>query len=1079
MFLLLLLLIPLIGIFIISNRNYYIASNSNTREIKFIGLTTSIINLNLSLIIWIIFDFSQNQFQFVQEYHKVSFCDFYLGVDGLSIYFVVRPLTKKNINSQLSKSLLLLFALAGCRPRSTSNIFCLFSRASGPRFSHAVAVETYFACKMVIYLAYFLFRLKGRFARWSLLLSSYLYSAIAQIIGWIAARFHRAIFLVLLLSVIVFIFARLAQQGRSFSTISSARGGLARPSPPASSLMSLNPWFITGFTDAEGCFYINIREYPGYTTGWRVEVAFQISLHKKDRALLEMIRAYFGGVGGIFKHGKDSILYYVSSFKDLPVVIDHLDKSPLITQKRADFELFKKAVDLMNRKEHLTHDGLTKVVSLKASINNGLSPKLKEVFPEIVPVQRPIVADQEIKDPQWLAGFTSGEGCFLINIKKSSSHKAGSQILLSFDIAQHSRDEQLMNYLVSYFDCGKVRKRPNQLAVDYIVTKIEDLTEKVIPFFEKYPIIGVKALDFQDFCKAAELMKTKAHLRASGLEQIRKLKAGMNRGRQMSTLARPQLNHFINCFGFAGKIEEINLVLSTLVPVRVYKNAEGDKEEVLKENRNKCGVYQWTNGISGKTYVGSSIDLGNRLKNYYSYKYITDPRQNMSIHKALLKYGYSNFKLGILEYCDPDKAIVREQYYIDLLEPAYNILKFAGSRLGLNHSSETKEKFRIHGSSLKNLEHLNTLNSRLREDPEWKANHLEALKKLHADPEWRIKTSERLKIFNESFKGRARPEGAGKPAIQLLVCDLEAKTETLYPSVSEAAKALGISPKSISRYYSENSKPYKGRYMLNKFNPGTPGTRAYSVSCASRQAYGGDIYIGSSVDLGNRLGQYYSKKYLEITLKKGNSIICASLLKNGFSNFSLQILEYCTADKVIEREQYYIDLLHPNYNIFPVAGSSYGFKHSSGTKEKFRILGSSLKNLEHLKNLNSRLRDDPLWKANHLEALKKLHADPVVKTKRSEALKKLNADPEWKIKTLQRLKILHASLKGRARPEGAGKPAIQIEVCDLETQTKTLYPSKSETAKALGVSPRSLTRYFSDNTPKPYKGRYLMKKISP
>ena len=90
MFLLLLLLIPLIGVFIISNRNHYIASNSEgATEIKCIALTTSVINLILSLVIWILFDFSQNQFQFVQEYHKVSFCDFYLGVDGLSIYFVL------------------------------------------------------------------------------------------------------------------------------------------------------------------------------------------------------------------------------------------------------------------------------------------------------------------------------------------------------------------------------------------------------------------------------------------------------------------------------------------------------------------------------------------------------------------------------------------------------------------------------------------------------------------------------------------------------------------------------------------------------------------------------------------------------------------------------------------------------------------------------------------------------------------------------------------------------------------------------------------------------------------------------
>jgi group I intron endonuclease len=429
----------------------------------------------------------------------------------------------------------------------------------------------------------------------------------------------------------------------------------------------------------------------------------------------------------------------------------------------------------------------------------------------------------------------------------------------------------------------------------------------------------------------------------------------------------------------------------------------------------------------------------------------------MSIHKALLKYGYSNFSLQILEYCDPDKAIVREQYYIDLLEPAYNILKFAGSRLGFKHSPDTKEKFRIHGSSKKNLEHLKNLHSRIRNDLQWKANRIEGLKKLHTDPEWRIKTSERLKIFNASLKGRVRPEGAGKPKIQLLVCDLETKTEKLYSSVSEAAKALGISPKSISRYYSENSKAYKGRYVLKKkINPTIPGSRAYSVSCTTtRQFYSGEAYIGSSVDLGNRLGQYYTIKYLERTLKKGNSIICASLLKNGYSNFSLQILEYSTPEKVIEREQYYIDLLQPNYNIFPVAGSSYGFKHSPETKEKFRILGSSLKNLERLKNLNSRLRDNPVWKVNHLKALKKLHADPVWKAKRLEALKKLHADPEWKNKASQQLKVYNASLKGRARPEGAGKPAIQIEVNGMETQTKSLYPSISETAKALGIFPVS------------------------
>lgn len=84
-----LLLIPLLGIFIISTAISYELSDLNMKRIKYTALYTSIINVFLSLFIFVMFDFSSNQFQFVQEYHRISFCDFYLGLDGLSIYFVL------------------------------------------------------------------------------------------------------------------------------------------------------------------------------------------------------------------------------------------------------------------------------------------------------------------------------------------------------------------------------------------------------------------------------------------------------------------------------------------------------------------------------------------------------------------------------------------------------------------------------------------------------------------------------------------------------------------------------------------------------------------------------------------------------------------------------------------------------------------------------------------------------------------------------------------------------------------------------------------------------------------------------
>ena len=84
-----LLIIPIIGILLISMTVSYNDTERNIKLIKLTALTISIINLIISIIMYIIFDFSNNQFQFVQEYHKINYYDFYLGIDGLSIYFVL------------------------------------------------------------------------------------------------------------------------------------------------------------------------------------------------------------------------------------------------------------------------------------------------------------------------------------------------------------------------------------------------------------------------------------------------------------------------------------------------------------------------------------------------------------------------------------------------------------------------------------------------------------------------------------------------------------------------------------------------------------------------------------------------------------------------------------------------------------------------------------------------------------------------------------------------------------------------------------------------------------------------------
>lgn len=127
-----------------------------------------------------------------------------------------------------------------------------------------------------------------------------------------------------------------------------------------------------------------------------------------------------------------------------------------------------------------------------------------------------------------------------------------------------------------------------------------------------------------------------------------------------------------------------------VVAVKSYGNADTMKRSMSLENKGKAGIYRWVNNINGKTYIGSSSNISKRLKNYYNLSCLE--KSNMTIYKALLKYGYSNFSFEILEYCDESIVLQKEQYYLDSLAPDYNILKTAGNSLGYKHSEVTKQK---------------------------------------------------------------------------------------------------------------------------------------------------------------------------------------------------------------------------------------------------------------------------------------------------------------------------------------------------------------------------------------------------
>nr|YP_010218776.1 hypothetical protein LK370_mgp047 [Morchella brunnea]UBU98583.1 hypothetical protein [Morchella brunnea] len=89
-------------------------------------------------------------------------------------------------------------------------------------------------------------------------------------------------------------------------------------------------------------------------------------------------------------------------------------------------------------------------------------------------------------------------------------------------------------------------------------------------------------------------------------------------------------------------------------PEKLYPNADVAKTQILSDNKNQSGIYLWRNLINGKKYVGSSKDLRVRLRKYFDINYL-ERHNNMQISRALLKYGYSNFSIEIIEYCDPSE----------------------------------------------------------------------------------------------------------------------------------------------------------------------------------------------------------------------------------------------------------------------------------------------------------------------------------------------------------------------------------------------------------------------------------------
>lgn len=136
-----------------------------------------------------------------------------------------------------------------------------------------------------------------------------------------------------------------------------------------------------------------------------------------------------------------------------------------------------------------------------------------------------------ILDPQWIVGFIDGEGCFYVGIYKNNTIKLGYQVTLEFSITQHIRDTALIKKFIEFFKCGYLA--PDTLTkYQYRIRDLNHHENYLFPLLDKYPLKSMKENDYEDFKKVHALMKKQIHLTENGLEEIRLIKAGMNKGRK-------------------------------------------------------------------------------------------------------------------------------------------------------------------------------------------------------------------------------------------------------------------------------------------------------------------------------------------------------------------------------------------------------------------------------------------------------------------------------------------------------------------------------------------------------------------
>ena len=297
----------------------------------------------------------------------------------------------------------------------------------------------------------------------------------------------------------------------------------------------INPWYLTGFTDGDGSFTFSIKRAHTNQTGWGVSSEFYLvaANNPANRNQFELIKQFFGFGTIVIKkasaENRNSIIQYrVIALEDCVKIRDHFLKYPLLTYKLVHFQLWCQVIDLRLKNEHLTLEGLNRIVALKEHSPLGISDTLKLNFPNYIPQSKPVFnLNIQNMNIHWIAGFINADGSFKVHVRKSEKSILGFSAAPFIQITQHSNSLVTLQAIQSFLGLGTISKFKNVPAYNFTITNLKD-ANLFLEQFKTAKLWGAKALDYNDFLKNIDLINKGLHLTKEGLEKINKINANVN-----------------------------------------------------------------------------------------------------------------------------------------------------------------------------------------------------------------------------------------------------------------------------------------------------------------------------------------------------------------------------------------------------------------------------------------------------------------------------------------------------------------------------------------------------------------------